>query len=103
LPQKAFSSTSPRGSSRPRRAAGICLASLVAGFGFMTPALESSAAGTWTALTNLAPSRIGTMLLLTRGSVLAFDSGTNGKCYKLAPNSSGSYVNGTWNSRRTHD
>lgn len=62
----------------------------------MISAPHSQAAGTWTALSNLAPARIGTMLLLTDGTVLAFDSGTNGKCYKLTPNSSGSYVNGTW-------
>jgi uncharacterized repeat protein (TIGR01451 family) len=49
--------------------------------------------GTWTALAHAAPNGIGTMELLSDGTVI----GTQGKnWYKLAPDSSGSYVNGTW-------
>ena len=49
--------------------------------------------GTWTALTHTAPAGIGTMELLTDGTVI----GTQGKnWYKLTPDSSGSYANGTW-------
>ena len=49
--------------------------------------------GTWTALAHAAPNGIGTMELLSDGTVI----GTQGKnWYKLTPDSSGSYVNGTW-------
>ena len=49
--------------------------------------------GTWTALAHAAPAGIGTMELLSDGTVI----GTQGKnWYKLTPDSSGSYVNGTW-------
>ena len=49
--------------------------------------------GTWTALAHAAPAGIGTMELLSDGTVI----GTQGKnWYKLTPDSTGSYVNGTW-------
>lgn len=54
--------------------------------------------GNWTPLTNLAPNGIGTMLLLSDGTVLAHGStGQTGKSwYRLTPDASGNYVNGTW-------
>ena len=58
-------------------------------------------AGTWTPLTHPAPtSSGGVMLLLTDGTVMC-KSNTGGGSYgnlwnKLTPDSSGSYVNGTW-------
>ena len=59
----------------------------------------SGEAATWTALTNLAPDNVGTVLLLTDGTVLAQGRGSN-SCgrvwYQLSPNASGSYINGTW-------
>jgi hypothetical protein len=59
--------------------------------------------GTWTSLTNmsLSPDGIGTMMLLSDGTVLAQAGGSAGASrawYKLTPDSSGSYVNGTWSS-----
>ncbi|MBK9731272.1 MAG: T9SS type A sorting domain-containing protein [Chitinophagaceae bacterium] len=60
--------------------------------------------GTWTAITALAPhSSGGGMLLLSDGTVLvkSTSGGTDGigSTYdKLTPNSSGSYINGTWSS-----
>lgn len=54
-------------------------------------------AGTWTQLTNLAPAGIGTMMLLSDGTVMAQEGGTE-KWDKLTPNAFGSYVNGTWSS-----
>jgi uncharacterized repeat protein (TIGR01451 family) len=49
--------------------------------------------GTWTALAHAAPAGIGTMELLSDGTVI----GTQGKnWYKLTPDASGSYTNGTW-------
>jgi hypothetical protein len=58
-------------------------------------------AGTWTRLTNPVPSPdgIGTMMLLSDGTVLAQAGGSAGAVrawYKLTPDSSGSYINGTW-------
>ena len=56
--------------------------------------------GTWTQLTNAIPSGdgAGTMILLSNGSVLA-QGGSDSESknwYELTPNSTGSYVNGTW-------
>jgi hypothetical protein len=58
-----------------------------------------TATGTWTRLNNVAPDAIGTMLLLSDGTVLAQDAGTCAnlnKWYKLTPTTSGNYVGGTW-------
>jgi predicted outer membrane repeat protein len=55
--------------------------------------------GTWTPLTNLDPGLGGTMLLLTDGTVLVHGSGNSfsgNTWFKLTPDASGSYVNGTW-------
>jgi hypothetical protein len=49
-------------------------------------------AGTWTQLSSFGPG--GTALLMTDGTVLASDDGAG--WYRLTPNASGSYVNGTW-------
>ena len=64
-------------------------------FGGLIP-LGAMAVGTWVPLNNPAPDSIGTMLLLSDGTVMASngDEGTN--WYQLTPDSSGSYVNGTW-------
>jgi uncharacterized repeat protein (TIGR01451 family) len=55
-------------------------------------------AGTWTALANGAPNSIGTMELLTNGTVMAQGAGVSNNWYSLTPDSTGSYVNGTWSS-----
>jgi hypothetical protein len=55
--------------------------------------------GTWTSLTHTAPVLISTMMLLTDGTVLAeglSGSGAFENWFKLTPDSTGSYVNGTW-------
>jgi len=51
--------------------------------------------GTWTRLTNLPPGNVSMTFLLTDGTVLAHNPNTR-NWYKLTPNSSGSYQNGTW-------
>ncbi len=59
------------------------------------------AAPTFTPLTNLAPASsggIGTMMLLTDGTVMAQGGGVANTWYKLTPDASGSYVSGTWSS-----
>ena len=55
----------------------------------------ATSSGTWTQVTD-APSSIGTMMLLPNGRVMAQRAGTTSNWYQLAPNSTGSYVNGTW-------
>jgi len=65
---------------------------------------QSFAVGTWTALTRLSPNpNNGVMLLMTDGSVLchttAGDAQGDGTIWdRLTPDSTGSYVNGTWTS-----
>lgn len=56
-------------------------------------------AGVWSQLTNLAPlssGGIGTMELLSDGTVMAQGGGVSKDWYRLKPDSNGSYVNGTW-------
>lgn len=60
--------------------------------------------GTWTEATTPPPSAVAHMVLLTDGSVLVnsffFETHAD-KWYRLIPNSSGSYVDGTWVSAGT--
>jgi hypothetical protein len=51
--------------------------------------------GTWSPLTHQPTFGAGTMLLLTDGTVLCQNSGTP-HWWKLTPDLTGSYVNGTW-------
>ena len=59
-------------------------------------------AGSWTALTHQPTFSASTMLLLTDGTILTHDAGAaaNGTkhWWKLTPDNSGSYINGTWTS-----
>ena len=52
----------------------------------------------WTPLTHLAPAGVGTMELLTDGTILASAATdhTSKVWYRLTPDASGSYVNGSW-------
>jgi len=75
---------------------------------WVTPGQESSDGGVsgssgggtlvshWQTLNNAAPFYAGTALLLTDGTVLVQDQGTTPGWWKLTPDSSGSYLNGTW-------
>ena len=58
----------------------------------------SGLAGTWTKLIHNAPQSVNLMLLLPDGTVMASrQSGSIGKAWhRLTPDSTGSYVNGTW-------
>lgn len=51
--------------------------------------------GTWGPLTHQPTFGAGTMLLLTDGTVMCQNSGTN-HWWRLTPDINGSYVNGTW-------
>jgi hypothetical protein len=54
--------------------------------------------GTWTKVVNPVPNgdQAGTMFLLSDGTVMAQGGGVSNNWYKLTPDSTGSYVNGTW-------
>jgi hypothetical protein len=53
------------------------------------------AAGGWTSLNNSAPAQIQNPLLMTDGTVIGMAACT-GQWYKLTPDITGSYINGTW-------
>jgi hypothetical protein len=72
-----------------RQAVALTLALLA---GFAVPGY----AGDWTPLVSSAPASPGTLVLLTDGTVMVqgFPDGSN--WMQLTPDSSGSYINGTW-------
>lgn len=55
---------------------------------------------TWTSLTHQPGVNVGTSLLLTDGTVMVHQMTSNGfgtgGWWKLTPDASGSYINGTW-------
>ena len=55
----------------------------------------SALAGTWTKLVHNPPSAVNMMMLLPNGTVMAQRTGEKA-WYRLTPDSTGSYVNGTW-------
>jgi hypothetical protein len=61
---------------------------------------SAALAGTWTKLTHNAPQPINLMLLLSDGTVMAaqFSNSIASGWYRLTPDATGSYVNGTWTS-----
>jgi hypothetical protein len=71
----------------------ICFAALLA----VSAAVQAQ---TWTTVTNTPPAALGTALLLTNGTVFAqgmqSDGYATGNWYSLTPDSTGSYLNGTW-------
>ena len=52
--------------------------------------------GTWASFSS--PTSIGTIMLLTDGTVMAHGSGQTNAWYKLTPDANGSYANGAWSS-----
>jgi hypothetical protein len=67
---------------------------------FLVAISATSGAQTWTTLAKTPPAPLGTALLLTDGTVMVQGMATTGygtgNWYRLTPNSSGSYVSGTW-------
>ncbi len=59
---------------------------------------QAAAIGTWTNVIQSAPGNNGIerILLLSDGSVMAQQVGTSSNWYRLTPDTTGSYVNGTW-------
>ncbi|HKH98388.1 MAG TPA: hypothetical protein VJ999_04710 [Candidatus Sulfotelmatobacter sp.] len=80
------------------RALGISVFALMVCCGVATAQKEAFTAGTWTAVTKAPPSGVGHALLLTDGSVLVVNSGCSatGNWYRLVPDSTGSYIKGSW-------
>ena len=74
-------------SQLPRRPAGAPQAT--------HPRQAPTAGGTWTLINHSPPAGICNPLLLTDGSVIAANCNTP-DWYKLTPDNTGSYVNGTW-------
>src|SRR5262245_52928124 len=57
------------------------------------------AGGTWTPVNNLAPGGVNLMLLLSDGTVMCANndgSTIGGAWFRLTPDNTGSYANGTW-------
>ncbi len=78
------------------RILGVALLALACASAF---AQEPFTAGTWTKTTNAPPSAVAHAMLLTDGSVLInsfFFSTHTDTWYRLIPDSTGNYVNGTW-------
>jgi hypothetical protein len=80
------------------RTLGIALFASLA-WSSIASAQEPFTAGTWTATTNAPASTVAHAVLLTDGSVLVnsmFSSSHSDPWYRLVPDSTGSYINGTW-------
>ena len=93
----AFSSLTTLTKSLTQAGLAALLAALVFG-----PATPARAVGSWTPLAHQAPDYIGTMLLLTDGTVMAqgasgtLNNGAGKHWYRLTPDATGSYANGVW-------
>jgi hypothetical protein len=57
---------------------------------------HASISGSWTQLANVPPDYVDTGLLLTDGTVIMHAGACSGRWLRLTPDSTGSYVNGTW-------
>jgi hypothetical protein len=80
------------------RTLAISLLTLLAWSG-LASAQDPFTPGTWTAVTAAPPSAVAHTLLLTDGSVLVnsfYFENHSDKWYRLFPDKTGSYVNGTW-------
>ena len=73
---------------------------VIAAAGLFAP-WQAVAQNPWTPLKNLPPggAGIGTMLLLSDGTVMAHQAPGGTNWYKLSPDSQGHYVNGQWTNR----
>src|SRR2546428_819415 len=84
------------------RTLAVALLTLLAWSG-LASSQEAFTAGKWTKLTNATPNGAGInqILLLQDGTVMAQDAkcATPNNWYKLTPDKTGSYINGTWTTR----
>jgi len=80
------------------RTVGVAALALVIGCG-MAAAQSSFTPGQWTRVNTPPQAAFGHALLLTDGSVLAITGNyraPTGRWFRLIPDSTGSYLNGTW-------
>jgi len=85
------------------RTLGIAVLALLV-FASIASAQEPFTAGTWTVTKNAPASNVAHALLLTDGSVLVnsmFFENHSDPWYRLVPDSTGSYINGTWSNAGT--
>lgn len=85
------------------RTLGIAVLALLV-FASIASAQEPFTAGTWTKTTNAPASNVAHALLLSDGSVLVnsmFFENHSDPWYRLVPDSTGSYINGTWSNAGT--
>ncbi len=85
------------------RTFGIALLALMA-WSTIASAQEPFTAGTWTKTKNAPASAVAHALLLNDGSVLVnsmFFSSHSDPWYRLVPDKTGSYINGTWTNAGT--
>jgi len=100
---KAGKSILGRPGKRAQSLEGAVWRSLIIAVGVILCGWNCVASGTWTPLVHPAPGGIGTMLLLSDGTVMAQNSGT-AIWYRLSPDIHGSYASGTWsNMAAMHD
>ncbi|PYX02252.1 MAG: hypothetical protein DMG85_21870 [Acidobacteria bacterium] len=85
-------------------AIGVRLPLPASGPPFAPDMQKITAQSTWTRTTNNPPVNLGTILLLTDGTVIAHEENDQNNnvatrnWYKLTPDINGSYINGTWSS-----
>lgn len=91
--------------TQPKLVAQMLKRALVAALLALAGLETAVAEGTWIPFQTNAPNGIGTMLLLSDGTVMAQfsgnPSGQNSTWYRLTPGSSGGYTNGGWSTRQT--
>jgi hypothetical protein len=78
---------------------GFNLLLTLTAFGTAWLAQTAGAVGYWTALSSQPSDGIGVCLLMSDGTVLAEGSSSN--WWRLTPDSSGHYINGSWSSRHS--
>jgi hypothetical protein len=81
----------------PAQLGMVCFASALLVWGLLFPR-SAIADGVWTKLNRGAPGPVNLMLLLSDGTVMAQQTGTN-IWYRLRPNN-GNYVDGTWTTNK---
>jgi Domain of unknown function (DUF4082) len=69
---------------------------LALGLGVLLAFTALAGAQTWTPLTHQPTFSASTALLLTDGTVMAQQAGGSGVWWRLKPDNTGSYINGTW-------
>ena len=67
-----------------------------AGLSTIWSSTHAAQSGTWTPLNNSPPVSASAPLLLTDGTVIVHEAPCGSRWFRLTPDNTGSYVNGTW-------